>query len=74
MVIGQDWGGSTYFAEHEGLDEGLDPAKNEKFNDTNKRLCDLLDSIGIHIEHRLQPAEEQNYFLQTRFCACAPVT
>ena len=31
MVIGQDWGDSTYFGEHEGLDEGLDPAKNEKF-------------------------------------------
>jgi len=72
MVIGQDWGGSTYFAEHEGLDEGLDPAKNEKFNDTNKRLCDLLDSIGIHIEHRLQPAEEQKLFFTNSVLCLRP--
>jgi DNA polymerase len=62
VVVGQDWGGTEYFNEHEGLDEGLDPAKDEKFNDTNKALCALLDSIGIRIEHTLQPAEEQQVF------------
>lgn len=41
MVIGQDWGGTEYYSEHKGLDEDINP--------TNKRLGDLLASIGVQI-------------------------
>lgn len=54
MVIGQDWGGTEYYIEHHGLEEDINP--------TNKRLRDLLASIGIQIGLPQQPQRESPLF------------
>ena len=37
-----------------------------------KGFCDLLDSIGIHVEHRLQPAGEQKLFFTNSVLCLRP--
>lgn len=41
MVVAQDWGGTEYYIEHKG--------REEDDNITNKRVCELLASIGTPI-------------------------
>ena len=42
MIVGQDWGGEDHYIRHRGI--GNDE------NATNKRLCELLRSIGFRIQ------------------------
>lgn len=61
MVVGQDWGGTDYYNEHHGQDEDTNP--------TNKRLRDLLASIGIHIGlPRQQPQGDVLFFTNAILC------
>lgn len=41
MVIGQDWGDTTYYTNNEGHESDNNP--------TNQTLIELLKSVGIHI-------------------------
>lgn len=50
LVVGQDWGDTAYFSQHEGRDEA------EKSR-TNKTLIELLKHIGISIP---QPSPEDS--------------
>ena len=42
LVIGQDWGDTRYFVDHQGFDTPENP--------TNRHLKELLESIGIAIQ------------------------
>ena len=42
MVIGQDWGGVEYFTDKRGLEQDN--------NETNSRLIELLDGVGIQVK------------------------
>jgi hypothetical protein len=52
MVVGQDWGTTTYFLKWEGIDQ-------RKGNPTNDNLRLLLKSIGIDIGTGLGPTAPQ---------------
>src|SRR5688500_5207961 len=55
MIVGQDWGDTAYFARHDGLDGSTNP--------TNRTLCRLLHSIGIHIDPQATVAGRGQIFL-----------
>jgi uracil-DNA glycosylase family 4 len=47
MVIAQDWGGTKYYLDNDGLERDSNP--------TNKRICELLACVGVRIELPRQP-------------------
>lgn len=60
MVIAQDWGGVEYFIEHKGLEEDI--------NTTNRKICDLLSSIGISILLPRQSKNSSLFFTNSVLC------
>jgi len=60
MVIAQDWGGVEYYLEHKGLEEDT--------NTTNRRICELLSSIGISIELPRQSGNSVLFFTNSVLC------
>lgn len=70
MVVGQDWGGQAL------LKEGVEAARKRgvpsivQFDkDTNKRLVELLGSIGIHVEPANRcPQRQVCYFTNAALC------
>src|SRR5579863_7505103 len=47
MVIAQDWGGTKYYIKHKGVEEDI--------NITNKRIRELLASVGVNIALPREP-------------------
>jgi DNA polymerase len=60
MVIAQDWGGVEYYIDHKGLEEDTNP--------TNRRICELLSSIGISIELPRQSRDSALFFTNSVLC------
>ncbi len=64
MVVAQDWGGTEYYIEHEGVEEDT--------NTTNKRICDLLASVGLHIALPQQPQPTRPAFFTNSVLCLRP--
>jgi uracil-DNA glycosylase family 4 len=60
MVIAQDWGGAEYYIGCEGLEKDTNP--------TNKRVCELLASVGIQIQLPKQTREGPLFFTNAVLC------
>jgi uracil-DNA glycosylase len=60
MVVAQDWGGVEYYIDHKGLEEDT--------NTTNKRVCELLSSIGISIQLPRQSKTATLFFTNSVLC------
>lgn len=60
MIVAQDWGGVDYFIDHKGLEEDT--------NTTNKRVCDLLSSVGISIQLPRQSKTAALFFTNSVLC------
>jgi uracil-DNA glycosylase family 4 len=60
MVIAQDWGGVEYYIEHKGLEEDT--------NTTNRRICELLSSVGVSIELPRQSRNSVLFFTNSVLC------
>lgn len=56
MVVGQDWGDTTYYLRHQGCDQA-------QGNPTNENLRRLLSSIGFEIGTPGDPEPESAVFL-----------
>jgi DNA polymerase len=64
MVIAQDWGGKEYYVEHKGLEEDI--------NITNRRICELLASVGVNIELPRKPQSERPLFFTNSVLCLRP--
>ena len=62
MVIGQDWGDTNYYHEHQGSDSDDNPS--------NKTLQELLYSIGIKIPPPSSVDNEKNILFLTNAILC----
>ena len=60
MVIAQDWGGTEYYIGCKGLEKDT--------NTTNKRVCELLASVGIRIQLPKQTHEGPLFFTNAVLC------
>jgi uracil-DNA glycosylase family 4 len=60
MLIAQDWGGTEYYIQYRG--------KEEDTNITNKRVCELLTSIGVSIELPNRDGERMLFFTNAVLC------
>ena len=66
MVVGQDWGGIDYYVENKGADE-------EK-NETNQRICELLESVDVRIALPKQPQPTRSLFFTNSVLCLRPRT